>query len=386
MSSASNSSGSPKLGSSYRSKIRLLWNNLRSDLLGSRAQNEYVPRQAAEEKEISGQGIAENRQASRPVIAKNGHMPGRVITSDRHVSKETIALIASPFGLLVIATFRLLVVSNYNTTTAVTIASSNGYVSALFNSLIPLIPVLMPYLAVCLLAFRRYLPSLLAFILAALIAPSSLSSFMVRPVTEKYFKGIFPATIELLLALVTIALIVLAQSLPRLQILIMAIIATLILLPYIINIYPAPIPLLVLVISVLIVLAQKLPRTRNIMIAVIATLILFPYVHFFYPTPTGRAYYLAVLGQMWLPAERIVLSSGLVYYGYVLSSDTSWYTVMLANSKQIAYLPINDVVTRNVCLPENSPRSPPPLAPILYRASSLIPECSEYDVVKVASP
>ena len=238
----------------------------------------------------------------------------------------------------------------------------------------------------CLLFFRRYLLSLLTFIFAALITPSSLSSFMIRPVTEEYFKNIFPTSIDLLLVLVAIALIVLAQNLPRLQIFMMALIATLILLPYIINIYPAPIPLLVLVIIVLIFVAQKLPRTRSIMIAVIATLILFPYIRFFYPTPEARAYYVAVLGQMWLPAERITLSSGLVYYGYVLSSDTSWYTVMLAHSKLIAYLPINDVVGRDVCSLENSPRSYPPLVPILYRAPPSIPRCSENDIVKVARP
>lgn len=385
MSSASNSGTSPKPGRSYRSKIRLLWNRFRSELPGSQAQDEQVSRQEiTEDKEVAEQGIAEDKQVSGSVMAENRQMQRHTIAEDKQVSKGTIALIASPFGLLVIATFRLFIVSNYNTTTAVTIASSNGYVSALFNSLIPLIPLFAPYLAMCLLFFKRYLLSLLTFIFAALITPSDRAPFMIRPLSKEYFEGIVPTAIQLLLALVVIALIVLVQNFPRLQGFMIVIIATLILLPYIINIYPAPISLLILFVIALIALAQKFPQTRSIMIAVIATLILFPYIRLYYPIPEARSYYLAVLDQMWLPAERIALSSGQDYYGYVLSSDTSWYTVMLAHSKQIAYLPIHDVVGRNVCSVENSPQSFPPLVPILYRAPTRsIPECSGYDEVVI---
>jgi hypothetical protein len=86
--------------------------------------------------------------------------------------RRSIALIASPIGLLLISAARLIVVSNYNTTTAVTIAASGGYVNTLLGSIIPLIPVFAPYLALILLLFRRFILSIIVFIFAAFITPT----------------------------------------------------------------------------------------------------------------------------------------------------------------------------------------------------------------------
>jgi hypothetical protein len=344
-----------------------------------------LPQSQVQDQQASEPAIANDAQVSERPIVNNKHMPEHSIGDDRQVSKGTIALIASPFGLLVIATFRLLVVSNYNTTTAVTIASSNGYLSALFNSLIPLIPVFAPYLALGLLFFRRYFLCVLTFILAALITPSSRTLSTMLPFTKEYFEasGIFRTPMELLLAMVAAALIILTQNFPWMQIFIAAMMASLILLPYIFNIYPAPVPLVILVVIALMVPAYKFPRVRSIIIAVIVALILLPYIFNAYPVPAVRAYYIDVLGQMWLPAETITLSSSQVYSGYVLSSDANSYTVMLTNSKLIVYLPIHDVVSRHICQPENSPPSNPPLVPLLYRRHLPIPPCPELDIREI---
>src|SRR5690348_6243396 len=90
-------------------------------------------------------------------------------------TRRSIALILSPVGLLLISAGRLIIVANFNTTTAVTIASSGGFVNTLLGSTIPLVPVFVPYLAILLLLFRRFLLSLMAFVFAAFITSTSIS-------------------------------------------------------------------------------------------------------------------------------------------------------------------------------------------------------------------
>src|ERR1700745_2832657 len=89
-------------------------------------------------------------------------------------TRRSIAWILSPVGLLLISAGRLIIVANFNTTTAVTIASSGGFINTLLGSIIPLVPVFMPYIAVLLLLFRRFLLSIMAFVFAAFLTPTSI--------------------------------------------------------------------------------------------------------------------------------------------------------------------------------------------------------------------
>src|SRR5579864_1703751 len=89
-------------------------------------------------------------------------------------TRRSIALILSPVGLLLISAGRLIIVANFNTTTAVTIASSGGFVNTLLGTVIPLVPVFIPYLALLLLLFRHFLLSIMTFTFAAFISPTSI--------------------------------------------------------------------------------------------------------------------------------------------------------------------------------------------------------------------
>src|ERR1022692_107214 len=86
--------------------------------------------------------------------------------------RRTIILILSPVGLLLIAVTRLLIVADYNITTAIAIASSGGYVNTLLGTVIPLVPVILPYLAIVLLLFRRFILSALTFGATLLVSPT----------------------------------------------------------------------------------------------------------------------------------------------------------------------------------------------------------------------
>ena len=73
-------------------------------------------------------------------------------------------------------------------------------------------------------------------------------------------------------------------------------------------------------------------------VALVATVAFFPYLRFIYPVPQNHSYYTEATHNMWLPEEQIKLKTRLVYYGYVLSSDSDWSTVLLANNRVIVYL------------------------------------------------
>jgi hypothetical protein len=94
----------------------------------------------------------------------------------RRLGRSTaIALIVSPAGLLLIAVTRLLIISNYNSVTAVTLVSSSGYVNTLLGTVIPLVSIFMPYIALVLLFFRKFAPGILALVAAVMITPTRLS-------------------------------------------------------------------------------------------------------------------------------------------------------------------------------------------------------------------
>ena len=105
-------------------------------------------------------------------------------------------------------------------------------------------------------------------------------------------------------------------------------------------------------------LLDGFPWLVTSVVAVIATIAFFPYLHYIYPVPQRHVYYAEATHAMWLPAERIELNTHLVYYGYVLSSDSGWFTVLLNNSRVIAYLSAHDIVSRYVCQPRMPAGSP----------------------------
>src|SRR5215831_4225079 len=127
------------------------------------------------------------------------------------LSRLTIGLILSPVGLVLISAARLIVVSDYNTTTAVTIAASSGYLNTLLGSVIPLIPVFAPYVALILLLFKRFFLSIIAFVFAAFITPTPLTLSQLLIIAEADWhqlaglvSGEWLITIAVVLAIVAI--------------------------------------------------------------------------------------------------------------------------------------------------------------------------------------
>src|ERR1700741_4656315 len=129
------------------------------------------------------------------------------------MTSKSIALLLSPLGLILIGATRLFIIADYNTTTAVTITSSSGSVSPLLGSVIPLVPVFMPYVALVLLLFRQFFLSIVAFVFAAFITPTPLRLPVALPIVKaevgrlSHTSGglVVPALIAVLILVVLIA-------------------------------------------------------------------------------------------------------------------------------------------------------------------------------------
>jgi hypothetical protein len=342
-------------------------------------------------------------------------------------TRQSLAWLLSPFGILLIAAGRLIVVSDYNTTTAVTIASSGGFLNTLLGSVIPLVPIFMPYLALLLLLFRRFLLSLLAFVFAIFITPAPISLTSTLDLVKEDWNVLVAEVSDERLAVIVIVLIVVsllwvynrsfAEALSAIVVIVVAI-AIMYAAPGVPSTSPfqlsvasereyeltgrftsavspdrlITVTFVLAAIFTLVFLTYRIYLSYNgesvptgavaifgpllsIAAAVIATVALFPYVYNTYPIPRHSSYYAEVAHQMWLPAEELALTSGQIYTGYVLSADPDWFTVLLAARRTIVYLPTEEVVKRSVCQPEmmSEPKQYPPLDRQLYNPPALIP-------------
>jgi hypothetical protein len=264
--------------------------------------------------------------------------------------RRAITVLVTPVGLALISATRLLIISNYNVTTAVTVAESGGYVNTFLGSLIPLVPAFMPYLALLLLAFRRFILCTLTIAATALISP------VVRPPATalRYFDDYWISTFHWI---------------------------------YIHLAYAAVIVLGIWIISLRIpwrdLHGHWMHGFFRILWACAAVFALIPYFLDAYPAPSTQNFYASYLRQPWLTAEQISVDPSKIYQGYVLASDDQWMTVLLFQSRTIAYFRAGSVTARIVCQSPAKP-SPPPLVRLLNVKGSSLRECRSADSWAVA--
>lgn len=256
----------------------------------------------------------------------------------------------TPVGLALVSAVRLLIISNYNVTTAVTVAESGGFVNTFLGSLIPLVPVLMPYLALLFLIFRRFILCTFAIVATALISPVVHPSVVTLSYLDNYWFAIYGD---------------LHSALPD-------------------------IVFVIVICGVLVAWGGSLGSFvgysgLTILWACVAAFALAPYLLTAYPAPRTQSFYSSYLRQPWLTAEQITVDPSKIYQGYVLSSDDQWMTVLLYQSRTIAYFRADSVTARIVCAPPTKP-PPPPLVRLVNAKSISLPGCRNSDSWTVASP
>jgi hypothetical protein len=352
--------------------------------------------------------------------------------------RRWLTLLLSPLGLVLVSTGRLLIVSNYNAITATTIASSGGYVNTLLGSIIPLVPVFIPYVALLLLLFRQFMLSALAFVFAAFIAPTSLTLPISRSLAaEDTYQALDrvnanrPITLTIALVVVIIAYMYFHSWVEALATLLLLTVAVALLsAPPINDLYlPSPLQsansrergigqdansvlpsaerhvIIVLIVVLVIIwivtnltaialglgtlaeviadiitfLSRVIPEVATLGVALVVTIAFFPYIYNIYPVPHRTEYYVGILRSPWQPAEKISLRSGRNYYGYTLSADQDWFTVLLARTRQIVYIHTDDVLRRSVCETLSQRKIPvePPLITTFYRKPATIRPCAD---------
>lgn len=255
--------------------------------------------------------------------------------------RRSIALLLSPIGLVVISVTRLLIVADYNVTTATAIASSGGYVNTLLGTVIPLVPVILPYLVIVLLILRRFILSALTFVATLLISPTRLAPLMALNSFEQDWNHFVVLAKENLLISIFILIVLAAIDLWIFTEL------------------------------------RGRPGLVTTTLALLATAFLLPYVLYVFPLPKVPSYYEQFMTQPWLPAERITVKSGDSIVGYPLTEDDSWMTVLKASPRIIQYIPVNDVTSRSVCQVNSAEPHIPgsPLFPLLNPKSVKLPPC-----------
>jgi hypothetical protein len=227
--------------------------------------------------------------------------------ADRLSRSATIALVLSPAGLLFIAVTRLLLVSDYNPATASAIVSSGGYVDTLLGTIIPLVPIILPYLALALLFFNRVIAGLLALVATAFISPMTITRSALASLVGRDWHQVWHLPLIIFIALFGTVTVILVIA-------------------------------LLLTFSVFM-------RT----LATIASLALLPTIALLYPLPFSNAYYAQLVRQPWLPAETITLNSGQQIVGYSLSDTGTWVEVLTSDTRAIQYYLATDVASLQIC-------------------------------------
>ena len=211
----------------------------------------------------------------------------------RSLLRPTVAVLLSPLGLLLISATRLLMVADDRPATAVAIASSGGYVNTLLGTLIPIFPIFIPYIALVLLFFRRFILSAIAFLAAAFISPAQVHA--TRPVASYTAADIWHATLNWL------------------------------------NIHSlAAFALTILLFWILLSwLRDRWTQYQWLSIFWIigAAFLFLPLITPIYSFPRALSFYVTELRQPWLSSEKITLKSGQNDYGYTLTTGDGWVEI-----------------------------------------------------------
>lgn len=355
------------------------------------------------------------------------------------MNRRWLTLLLSPVGILLISAGRLLIISNYNSTTATTVASSGGYVNTLLGSVIPLVPLFIPYVALLLLLFRQFMLGAIALVFTAFIAPTSLILPVTRELAIADKHQLFArvdanrAATLLVATVIFIFAYIYFRSFPEAlaSVLMLAVALELLATPVIKDLYvPRTLRLAIsmesdamrifardvvdhvfpggyhafliygsIAFCLLFVVnaasgiqqlaafvSSTVTAAANLitlLIALLVTFAFFPYIYNIYPIPHQQEYYVGVLRTPWLPAEKFELSSGRNYYGYALSEDQDWFTVLLSRTRKIIYLPTHEILARSVCETRSQEKVPmeKPLITTFYVKPSIIPPCANVSAV-----
>jgi hypothetical protein len=265
--------------------------------------------------------------------------------------KALRVLVLSPIVILLITCVRLLLIANYDSTTALSIATSSGVVSTLVGTTIPLLPPYLPVFAVAALLFRHYGIFVIATVSAACISPlygDPVEAYRVTIHTiewlhdelskEDWIKEVFWTQLGMSLTVAAGLLLALWAGLKEFRF-------------SVLPVWARPI-------------AFVFQVAKGVVVAAIAGCLML-YAENIYHFPVSLQVFSDALRKPWIPAERITLESGQVKVAYTLSNSEDWYLILNDDYRTVEYLHSDEVIKRQICTIKTTQEPALPAVPLV---------------------
>jgi hypothetical protein len=276
------------------------------------------------------------------------------------ISRFTKALLLSPAVVLFASAVRLLIISNYDTTTATTIAANGGVVGTLLGTLVPLLPPFLPFLVGALILVRRWALAVLSCLAAGLVSPAytdlgsswTESQVLIRDTWRLLQGGEWNALLAYYrwagVAACVGGIIALVDPPARVS--------------------QANDRLLDRVnwgwTEVALLLWFGIMRLAFVVGMAIVSLFAFLFLHSIYHIPRDLDTLSAVIRRPWLPLEEITVDGKNKYVGYTITTKDGWQIVLNSDSRTISYIKAGAVSSRKVCTDRPTPKVPTPVVPV----------------------
>lgn len=246
-----------------------------------------------------------------------------------------MALALSPLVVLLASGARLIIIGNYDTTTATTMAASGGLGQTILGTVVPMLPAFLPATVVILAIFRQWALLIFVAVATALISPSyatvgegwSKARQQFWVILDHVRSGQFGALWHDSRLLVWCAILGIAFALWDSLI------------------------------------EGSFDVSRAVLVGGICALTLL-FIQQVYRVSTDPDTLSETLRRPWLPAEKIDLKSGEARVGYVIATDKDWYTILDERTRTISYIRTEDILNRTVCRAGSPPRATP--APLIH--------------------
>jgi hypothetical protein len=298
-------------------------------------------------------------------------------TSERVSNSIRVALL-SPGVLIIIASIRLLIIANYDPTTAISIESSTGVVSTLLGTIIPVVPALLPVLALSFVALRKTLLLILTAIGTTLVSPAYATPKTAALETGRQFVNLYRVAF-MHSSLAARHALSLSWKFDRASIIFGAIAIALIAIDnreLITKSYAIAInagedkdPLLAVAFTTVVLLVSGL------LIDVFFGAAFF-FTSTIYHIPSSSQEISAVTSRPWLPTERITVRPDKVFVGYTLSTAYGWYIFLQQQDRTINYFHSSNVLSRSLCQLNGIARpNRPPIFKLVNAPVSSVPKC-----------
>jgi hypothetical protein len=254
-------------------------------------------------------------------------------------SRGLMALALSPIVVLLASGSRLIIIGNYDTTTATTMAASGGLGQTILGTVVPLLPAFLPAALIFLAIFRQWGLLLFAAAATALLSPAYISAregwqraypqfrSAVAHAGHRQWHALWQDSRLLVWCAVLGAEFVLWDRFQEGKAA---------------EVAAAPIDAIIVG-------------------AICALALLFIQQVYHISTELNLDTISETLRRPWLPAEKIDLKSGEIRVGYILTTDKEWHTVLDDSKRTISYIRVGDVANRTVCRAGTPPPKLPPL-------------------------